>query len=454
MDKRTDRLKNPYMKYFISFGLIAAAYQIYAGAYNNYFPIILQAGNPEFAEGTEGIAGFGLNVFMTSLIMSIDNFFAVVLSAPFGVWGDRSTKRRGLTVILGLISCVTYVFLPLIIKMRGDIPSGATDQLMPYLIITILLVFIYQFADIGRGSLEYGYQYLFIPKEHHNMMNSVMMLLGGVGFIVFTVVGSIFYSKNPESPFYLGSGMMAISLLIFFLVCPPETEKNERLKREKIEGKTSKENLFKAIIGTFTRLPKLARLCILMMLIIRLLSLMGVAALQTFASSFMLDVVGIQPNMSMIVVAVYYLGYMLAAVPVAKIAEKVNNILLFAIGLSGMILGSALMLFFGKDVISLSIFCLIIGSTSSILDVMILPYIMSFAPEDGADIGTLYSSVQTINICTSLVAVPIVGWLIDLTGNYSSLFLIMIISCAICYIPLAGLKRFSEQYILEYGNKR
>ena len=444
MNQETSTSARPYMKFFITFGLLNMVAQIVAGSYNNYLPIILQAGNPNFASGSMEIFGFGLSPFATSLVMSIDNFFAVLLLPILGAWGDKSTKRRELIFLFGCMSAVAFVFLPFIITTNGTARSGDTAALMPQLVLTIAIIFIYVFSDAASTQFRSGFLFHLVPKAHHNKMQSLIMVFGGVGFLVFTISGSILYNVNQGMPFYLGAALLLPAFIGFILVTPPETEKNRRVEEERAHGRQGKLNPIKTIGETFHKIPKAARHCIVLVLIIKTLSAMGVFAIQTFASSYMYDILGLAPNLAIIVTAVYYLGYLLMAVPIGIIADKSNKNTLFLIGLVGTALGAAAILLFGKEVISLSICCLLTGALSSILDVISVPYIMSFAPSDGTNTGTLFSLTNTITLCTSLISVPLVGWIINMTGSYSSVFTTMIATCLLALLPLVRLVRYSR----------
>ena len=155
----------PYIKFFLLYGLLNMSISIMWGAYNNYFPIILQAGNPNYTSAsTIQVAGFGLSAFVTGLIMSVDNMFATFFLPIFGAWGDRTTKRKELGVIFGLLCVVSFVALPLLASLISPAMSGNTQALTPILIPAVALVFLCMFSDaVGRPvplglSVQHGAQ--------------------------------------------------------------------------------------------------------------------------------------------------------------------------------------------------------------------------------------------------------------------------------------------------------
>ena len=435
MEIPTTKQRNPYIMYFIAYGLFCLGSSLIGGAYNNFFPILLQTGNPNFAGGA-GELGFGLSAFPTSIIMSIDNVFAVTLALLIGIWGDRTPRRRGYSVLFGIVGALAFCLLPLVILTNRTAASGDTRALMPQLILTILLVVVFVFLHNGGSQLRLGYSYNIMPRNHQSMMFAVAMVFEGVGFLAFTFLGSVLYAKSRVLPFLLGGLMTVVFLILFWFLSPPETKKNQQLAAEAASGEKRSFNPFRQLADTYKLIPANARFAILMTLIAYCLANIGVYALETFASSFMLDVLNIPPNQSIIVIGVYYVGYLLAAIPTGAIARKVSRKLLMLIGVIAMGIGAVLTLLMGKNIPTLAAFCLIIGLGQSIVNVVAVPYIMSHAPEDGTHTGTLNSSVSTLRLLVSIVSVPLVGALIDMSGSYNSIFIIMIVACVLALIPV------------------
>lgn len=435
----------PYIKFFLFYGLLNMAISVMWGAYNNYFPIILQAGNPNFTSaGAVQVAGFGLSALATGLIMSIDNFFAVFFLPIFGAWGDKTIRRREMGIILGFICAGAYLLLPVLTGLVSPEQSGNTGELMPLLIVTVILVFVTMFTDAVGAQFRSGYQFFMVPKIHQSKMSSFSVLFGGIGFLFATFVGSMLYVINKGIPFYIGGGVMFLVIIGFALLSPPETEKNERILAARAAGTEGKFNPFKTIAETYQLLPKVARLSILFIFLAKILSSFGLYGMQTYASSYMYVNLNFAPNIAMIVTGVYFLGYMLMAVPIGIIADRINKAILLAIGCACLMIGALGFLFIARDFITTSACALFVGAAASVMDVITIPYIMSFAPKGGTNTGTLYSTTVTITVCVSLVAVPILGFIIDFSGQYSSLFWTMLITTAVALGPCYKLWKLSK----------
>lgn len=88
-------MKLDYKKTFlIGFGFFGIS--IMWKLYNDYVPIFLQAGDPQFDAGLAAkTAGFGLSATLSGAIMTLDNVAALFLLPLIGVWSDRVWTRWG-----------------------------------------------------------------------------------------------------------------------------------------------------------------------------------------------------------------------------------------------------------------------------------------------------------------------------------------------------------------------
>ena len=425
----------PYIKFFLLYGLLSMGIAIMWGAWNNYLPIILQAGNPNFTStSTVQVAGFGLNTFQTGLVMTIHSVFLIFVPI-FGAWGDRTTKRRELGVIMGLITIVAYICIPLISSTITPAISGNTQKLMPLLIVTVILVFVVMISDPIAESFRSSYQYNMVPKIHQGKLSSYGVFLGGAGFLVATFAGTILYGMNHGYPFYIAAALELLFVIGFAIFSPPETEKDKLLKEERASGHYEKFNPFKVIAETFKVISKYGKICIVLIFVIKILINFGIYGMQTYGSSYLYKDLGIAPNIAMIATMVYFMGYMLMSLPIGVIADRINRSILFAIGAIVMIIGAFGVLFIAKSFAALCVWVFFIGMASSIMDVLVIPYVMSFAPEKSKNTGTLYSTAVMFVTVSSLFSTPLLGLIIEKSGHYNTLFYVMIICAVASLIP-------------------
>ncbi len=431
-----------YFKFFLFNGLFNMSISVIWGAYYTYLPIILQGGNPNFA--SHATLGFGLSAFITGLIMSVDSILGTIFNPIFGAMGDRSLRRKEVGVFMGIIMSLFIIALPLIANIVTPETSGKTEELLVPLVLMIIAAFGAIMTDSIGASYRSGYKFSMVPKLHHNKMMSFSVTFGGIGFISITLLASYLYTLNTGYPFYIGALLQFLVILAFYFSVPQEVEKNLRIKAE-IEKTKNKPNPLQVIKNLYFLLDKQAKMSILMIFILKSLTGFGVYGLQTYASSYLLLEVGVMPNLAAIATAVYFLGYMGAAMPIGYIADKASRIKLYIIGIVIAIMGGIFFLAVGSNFVGILIVAAFIGIGFSVFDVITIPYILSFLPDKSDYTGTAYSLAVALVVSTTFFIVPVIGFLIDLTGNYNTLFYVLIASCSLAFIPLKVLSGLTKQ---------
>src|SRR5690606_26633957 len=70
------------------------------------------------------------------------------------------------------------------------------------------------------------------PSRFRSQANGIINFMGGVGAIIATLGGGALYKMNPAYPFWLGSALVILAvLLVFFFIKEPkeyETTSEER----------------------------------------------------------------------------------------------------------------------------------------------------------------------------------------------------------------------------------
>jgi MFS family permease len=438
-----------YYKYFLFYGLFNAAIALMWGAYNNYFPIILQAGNPNFdTHGMTGLYGFGLSAFATGVVMSIDNFIINLCGPVFGAMADKSLRRKKLAALFGVIVATSIVLITVCAGFANAENNGDLDKLWPALAGIVVAIFFLVIGDSIGASYRAGINFSMVPKNHYAKMSSFAVLFGGVGFVVATMTSSILYNFNKNYPFFLAAGVMFIVAALFYIVIDSDNSINKQLNLSvevDSSGKRIKSNPFRTLADLFKSLDKNIKWTILLIIVLSTCNKFGVMGLQTFGSSWMLNELGIQPNIAMLITVMFFLGLIVPTIPIGYIADKVNKQKLFAIALVILLLGGILLPMVGKNLILLGTICFVLGVGTSIFDVITIPYTMSLMPEGLNRASTIYSTTLAIMSITSAIVVPFLGFVIDAAGNYNALFYSMSIAAAIGFIPLQMIIRIDRK---------
>ena len=173
--------------------------------YNAFVPIFL-------ADRFLVAAGF-IGFFMT-----LDNIAALLIQPAVGAWSDRLRTplgRRIPFIIIGApLAALAFILLPV-----------SKSLILFFLAATLLLLSMAVWRTPVVALMPD-----ITPSKHRSQANGIINFMGGIGAIIAFLGGSALYKMNPNYPFLLGSGLVAISaLLVFLFIKEPKvmTEKAE-----------------------------------------------------------------------------------------------------------------------------------------------------------------------------------------------------------------------------------
>lgn len=415
----------------------------FEGAYNIYYPVILQGGNPAFAGAQQGeaLVGFGLSAFLTGVVMSLDNIIGVVLGPIFGAMGDKSLRRKEYTVAFGYLSAAAFALLPVVAATVPPQLSGQTALLLLPLSTIIGLAVTMAAASKIAGAYRLGYIYGQVPSSSMGRLQSFTVISGGLGFILTMSLSSMLYKLDRAYPFYVGAAVVFGATLLFHLWAPPETEKNARLRAASANQSAGFVNPFATIRALFRLLPAQAKLSMLMILLVQNLGKFGITALQTYSSSWMVNKLGLGPDKAGLAAVVFFCAYLATSVPMGFFVDRYNKTGLYLIAIALTAAGAFGVILFGRDFATICAFSAVFGVALSIFDTLTIPYAMSFVPEQADASGTVISMILVILSAFSVVIVPLCGFLIDVSGDYNALYYAMGVAALLALIPLRVLHK-------------
>src|SRR5512137_422236 len=172
-------MKFNYWKIFLlGFGFFGVS--VIWAVYNAFVPIFLQQ-------------KFGLSAVWVGFFMTLDNIAALFIQPPVVAWSDRMRTRLGRRLPFILVGA------PISAVAFGLIPVAAVLPLFVACTTTLLLSMALWRTPVVALMPD------ITPSEKRSQANGVINFMGGVGFIVATLVGASLYEKNPAYPFWMGS---------------------------------------------------------------------------------------------------------------------------------------------------------------------------------------------------------------------------------------------------------
>jgi len=161
---------------------------------------------------------FGLAAGWIGLFMTLDNIAAIFIQPPVGAWSDRLRTPIGRRMPFILIGA------PIGALAFGIIPIAAVLPLFVACTSTLLLSMAFWRTPVVALMPD------ITPSQYRSQANGIINLMGGIGTIIASLVGSSLYEINIAFPFWMGSALVIIAALLVFLFIkePKEYEESEK----------------------------------------------------------------------------------------------------------------------------------------------------------------------------------------------------------------------------------
>jgi len=404
--------------------------------FNQYIPIFLQSGNPDFAaqlaaEGrnlpdAKGI-GFALSPVLAMFIMTWDNLINIFVQPWVGERSDRTwTKfgRRKPWILLGLpIAALAFIFIPM---------AQTLIAVMVFILITNFGMALFRSPTISwLGDL--------FTADERSKANGVINLMGGVGgLLAYFAGGMLFNSLGRNAPFIAGSITMVLALVVALIFVK---EPRQIVKEEKPVNAGVLKNL-KTVFNN----PDKSGMYVLLGI---LFWFMAFNALETGLSSFAVFVLGIPAGTASMMASAVTVSFIAFSVPAGLIAQKIGRRKTILIGLTGLTLLFLAGFFLVQEMISFVVTLVIVGFFWALVNVNSLPLVYDYGDEKriGAYTGLYYFSSQT----AAVLGPTLGGLLVQVMGNqYRWLFIFATVFMAVAWLMM---RRVKEKAPVVEGDK-
>lgn len=402
MEKRAFPWKRTFLVGFGFFGI-----SILWPIFNQWVPLILQVGNPEFNANVANFVGFGLGPALAMFIMTWDNIINIFVQPWVGNRSDHTWNRFGRRkpwILLGLpIALLGFVSIPM---------AQSVLAVAAFILVTNFGMALF------RSPVVSWLGDLFQPQER-SKANGVINLMGGAAGVLSYVLGGMIYNSfGRNGPFIAGAITMVVALAVVLIWVK---EPKDRLGEMAADGQSKNESV-KGLIPNlkfvFSNKDKSA----LFILLAIFCWFTGFNAIETGLSSFAVFSLGIKPGTASIVASVANLSVLAFCIPAGFLAGKLGRRKTIIWGLLALLVIFLVSFIFVKGLISFIIILVLVGFFWSWVNVNSLPLVYDHGDEKriGAYTGLYYFFSQT-----AAVLGPTLGGLLveNMNFNYSVLFI-------------------------------
>ncbi|NWF64912.1 MAG: MFS transporter [Chloroflexi bacterium] len=409
--------------FLLGFGFFGVS--VIWGVYNAFVPIFL-------AEK------FDLSPALIGFFMTLDNIAALFIQPPVGAWSDKLRSPLGRRIPFILVGA------PITAVAFGLIPIAAVLPLFVACTSALLLS-----AALWRTPVV-ALMPDITPSEFRSQANGIINFMGGVGTIVALQTGGLLYKMSPNFPFWLGSGLVLLAVLVVYLFI------EEPKEYETAEEQPGMFASLKEVISD----PDKSGLRILLAIFFWFL---GFSAVETFFTLYAKNHLGLSEGDGATLLSVLPLFFVLAAVPSGYVAGKLGRKTTISIGLIAITIMLVLLYITpagalltgiaplplvgiplaegGARMLTLAGALLILGGIGwAFININSLPMIVDLT--SAARIGTFTGLYYLFSTLSAIVGPNLNGWAVQLTnGNYNIIMLIASFFMMVAFGLMTGVKK-------------
>lgn len=387
--------------------------------FNQFIPLFLQAGNPEFerqllesGRDIPDIIGFGLAPSLALFIMTWDNLINVFIQPWVGSKSDRTWNRFGRRkswILLGVpVAIVGFMLIPF---------AQSVLAIAVFILITNVGMALFRSPTVAwLGDL--------FPAGDRSKANGIINLMGGIGGLLAFFGGGILFDQVGRSAPFIGGGiLLAVAALVAVL----------KVKEpEQIEIEEKDEDSFVDNLRAVWQNPNKSGLIVLFSI---LLWFMAFNALESGLSSFAVFTLGMAPGTASIYAGAVTITFILGAVPAGLIGTRLGRKQAILIGLAGLTIILLIGYFIIQNATTFIIVLAVTGFLWAMVNVNSLPLVFDYGDERkiGAYTGLYYFSSQS----AAVLGPTLGGILVDSLGDqYRWLFVFSTVFMGLAWLAM------------------
>ena len=376
---------------------------------------------------------FGLAPAMIGFFMTLDNIAALFIQPPVGAWSDRLRTKIGRRMPFILIGA------PVGALVFGLIPMAAVLPLFVACTSTLLLSMAFWRTPVVALMPDVT------PSQFRSQANGIINLMGGIGTIIASLVGSTLYEININFPFWMGSVLVVLAalLVLIFIKEPKEYVKED-----------VKPNMFASLRELFQEKEK-SGLRILFAIFFWFLAYTGIEAFLTLYATRRLGISEGDAGRLMGHMGIFFVLFALVAgLAGSRLGRRVS----IAAGLFVMGLLTVCLAVLPVDLLTISLtklpvlgtirvvnlFLMGAGIAWSFVNINSLPMVVDLTT--AARIGTFTGLYYLFSTFSAIVGPNLNGLIVQLSGNnYNTMMFVAPFFLFIAMVLILGAKRGEAQ---------
>jgi maltose/moltooligosaccharide transporter len=372
---------------------------------------------------------FNLAPAWIGFFMTLDNIAALFIQPPVGSWSDKLRTKIGRRMPFILIGA------PISAIAFGIIPVAAILPLFVACTSTLLVSMAFWRTPVVALMPD------ITPSKYRSQANGIVNLMGGLGTIIASLVGSTLYEININFPFWMGSGLVILAaLLVFIFVREPK----------QYEESTKEPNMFESL-GELIHSNDKSGLRILFAIFFWFLAYSGIEAFLTLYATKNL---GLPAGDAGRLIGHMGILFVLFAIIAGIVGSKIGRKVTISIGIVGMAALIILIALLPKPLLStvltkipglgtirvVNLFLMGAGITWSFININSLPMVVDLTT--ASRIGTFTGLYYLFSTLANIIGPNLNGWIVQLSGdNYNTILFAGPFFLLVALILMLGVKK-------------
>ncbi len=348
---------------------------------------------------------FNLQPAMIGFFMTLDNIAALFIQPPVGAWSDRLRTPIGRRMPFMLIGA------PIGAAVFGLIPLASVLPIFVACTTTLLLSMALWRTPIVALMPD------ITPSQYRSQANGIINFMGGIGSIIAFLIGAKLYDMNPAYPFWLGSALVVLAVLMVFIFIR-EPKEYESTSQEK-------PDMIKSLREVLAEKEKSA----LFVLLAIFAWFVAYNAVEAFFTLYAVNHLGLQESDGARLLGQMSLFFVIFALPAGFIGSRLGRRRTIMTGIVGLAACLLLMYFLPVETLITQItklpvvgvvpvtglVLMLAGISWSLININSLPMVVDMT--DTARAGTYTGLYYLFSTLAAIAGPNINGWIVQLTGK-------------------------------------
>ncbi|EOS54524.1 SLC45 family MFS transporter [Paenibacillus barengoltzii] len=358
---------------------------------------------------------------MIGFMMTIDNYFAIVLQPWIGHRSDKTNTRYGRRMPYLLIGMpLGAVFAALIPWHTGFV------TLVLFMVLMNLSMSLFRAPTVALMPD-------ITPEPQRTKANGIINFMGGIGSVLAFGIGSQLYGIGSYMPFLFAGVVMLICLLVLKTVI---REPAAALVAG-VAGDDEADRKPKPQIRIKDQLDKTTVL-ILGAIFFWFVAYQGVEALFTLYGTKQIGMSDAEASFSL---TFFSLAFLLFALPSGWLGARYGKKAIISTGVAGLLVVFGVMVFV-DSVLWLRLLLIVGGIFWACININSYPWIVATGREES--IGTRTGIYYFVSSLAAITSPPLLGWVIDAFG-YPALFISASVGMLLALCCLFGIPREQQR---------